>query len=70
MLPDWTILLIALRENIFNKCIFFQEFTLRTNKQEIISMCNIYMYVNKRFWQFHLGNTCTAGVKWQLLISF
>ena len=30
MLPDWTILLIVLRENIF---------TLRTNKQEIIYMC-------------------------------
>jgi hypothetical protein len=38
--------------------------------QEIIYMCNIYMYVNKCLWQFHLGNTCTAGVKCQLLISF
>jgi hypothetical protein len=44
-------------------------FTLRTNKQEIIYMCNI-MYVSKRLWQFHLGNTSTAGVKCQLLISF
>ena len=61
MLPDWTILLIVLRENIINKCIFFNN--LRTNKQEIIYMCNIYMYVNKCPWWFHLGNTCTAGVK-------
>jgi hypothetical protein len=25
MLPDWTILLIVLRENIINKCIFFNN---------------------------------------------
>jgi hypothetical protein len=28
MLPDWTILLIVLRENIFNKC----SFSIKTNE--------------------------------------
>jgi hypothetical protein len=37
---------------------FVLLFTLRTTKQEIIYMCNIYIYVKKRLWQFHLWNTC------------
>jgi hypothetical protein len=36
MLPDWTILLIVLRENIFNKCLFFVRFY---GKYKLFNIC-------------------------------
>ena len=43
-LPDWTILLIVLRENIFNKCIFFNNILYRQiNKKSSTCVTSICM---------------------------